>query len=89
MSGATAEVDAPPDDDDKQTFWHQFTQQRLRAFHPVLAPKVVISIYLVCGGLFSALGVGLLVVSRSVVEYSQDYTDIDANKTSRAGAFDI
>lgn len=73
----------------ENTVWHQFAQQRLKAFQPLLAPKAVISIYIVCGFLFSGMGFGFLMISRSVVEYSRDYSDIGVDEVTGTNHFDL
>uniref|UniRef100_A0A7S0FKI7 ALA-interacting subunit n=1 Tax=Pyrodinium bahamense TaxID=73915 RepID=A0A7S0FKI7_9DINO len=72
----------------QRTLWHQFTQQRLRAWQPILTPCWIISIYIVCGLIFLCLGIALLLTSRSVTEYVFDYTDI-ADPISGVGSFSL
>lgn len=81
-------ADEKEKEDAPKNIWYRFTQQRLRAWQPVPAPKVIISIYLVCGVFFSVLGIGLLLISWSVREYVYDYTDVEAEETG-VGTFTI
>lgn len=85
-SSAVTPTDQPEEDN---SFWHQFTQQRLKAFHPVHQPKVVIWIYSICGVIFSLLGAGLVYVSHEVVEYAQDYTETHVDAKTGVGSFEI
>lgn len=65
-----SEMSRPPD-----TLWTQFTQQRLRAFRPVLTPRVIIPSYFVTGLVFLAVGVLLQKLADGVVELRQEYTN--------------
>lgn len=74
--------------DEKDSMWYNFTQQRLKAWQPVLDPKWVISGYLVVGALFVVLGGFLLRTSQSVEELYKDYTDISP-AGQRVGDFEF
>lgn len=70
------------------TLWQRFTQQRLRAWQPLLAPHWVVSTYAASGLAFVCLGVSLLLVSQQAAEYARDYTDA-ADRSTGLGSFDI
>eukprot|EP00747_Dinoflagellata_sp_TGD_P163883 gnl/TRDRNA2_/TRDRNA2_183075_c0_seq1.p1 gnl/TRDRNA2_/TRDRNA2_183075_c0~~gnl/TRDRNA2_/TRDRNA2_183075_c0_seq1.p1 ORF type:complete len:426 (-),score=82.44 gnl/TRDRNA2_/TRDRNA2_183075_c0_seq1:50-1327(-) len=70
------------------SLWTQFTQQRLKAWQPVLAPHWVISFYICFGVLFVALGIVLLFASWSVEEYAVDYTNVETDENG-VGQLDI
>lgn len=61
--------------------WHRFTQQRLRAWQPILSPKWVISLYLLFGAMFLIVGLVLTNGASKVVDIVENYTekDPDAN----------
>lgn len=65
--------------DGGESLWTQFTQQRLKAWQPILEPQCAIALYAVGGLLFLGIGVVLLMMSQSVEEYSRDYTDLVLN----------
>lgn len=58
---------------------YAFTQQRLRAWQPILRPPYVIASFLLLTAVFIPLGVVLLLASKSVVEYELTYA---GNKNS-------
>jgi len=74
--------------DQPETLWTQFTQQRLKAWQPILSPKRAIALYALGGVAFVALGVILLFMSWSVEEYSVDYTELPLNE-HKVASFDI
>lgn len=54
---------------------YAFTQQRLRAWQPILRPPYVIAAFLILTAIFIPLGVVLLLASKSVIEYTVPYTN--------------
>jgi len=54
---------------------YAFTQQRLRAWQPILRPPYVIATFLILTAIFIPLGVVLLLASKSVIEYVVPYTN--------------
>jgi hypothetical protein len=90
MSGGADGPDVDQDyDAGPQTKWNRFTQQRLKAWQPVLAPKWVISIYIVCGAVFTGLGIVMLLTSWGVVEFHYEYTNTPVSEATGTGYFDI
>jgi len=73
----------------QRTLRAKFTQQRLRSWQPILAPRWIISIYIFLGLLFLCSGVVLLLTSWSVVEVVYDYTEEPTRGGSRVGYFDM
>eukprot|EP00929_Paragymnodinium_shiwhaense_P108565 TRINITY_DN74885_c0_g1_i1.p1 TRINITY_DN74885_c0_g1~~TRINITY_DN74885_c0_g1_i1.p1 ORF type:complete len:436 (+),score=53.75 TRINITY_DN74885_c0_g1_i1:123-1430(+) len=91
MSSPTGgSVNSSPSTDDKTgppSRWNQFVEKRLKAWQPVLAPKRIIAVYIICGLVFTGVGIMLLLVSQGVVEVEYDYTDNDV--ASGVGYFDM
>lgn len=83
---ASTEDKAGQEQDQSQGFWKQFQQQRLRAWQPSLSPSKVILFYIVWGLLFLLAGIGLLLNSRSIVEYVADYSEIPLQQGLTDGA---
>lgn len=54
-----------------------FSQQKLRAWQPVLTPRWIVSVFLAFGALFIVLGILLLLASSGVVECVYEYQDPD------------
>ncbi|KAH3669064.1 hypothetical protein OGAPHI_001660 [Ogataea philodendri] len=52
-----------------------FTQQKLKAYHPILTPKTVIPLLLVIAIIFIPIGGGMLYGSHSVQEFVIDYSN--------------
>ncbi|KAG7835013.1 hypothetical protein KL919_002013 [Ogataea angusta] len=52
-----------------------FTQQKLKAYHPILTPKTVIPLLLVIAVIFVPIGAGMLYGSYQVQEFVIDYSD--------------
>jgi hypothetical protein len=69
--------------------WYQFTQQRLRAWQPILSPVAVVALYLVVGVVFIGLGAFLFMSSQAIVELFYDYTELVVDAETRVGFFDI
>lgn len=58
-----------------------FRQQRMRAWQPILTPKWAILTFFVVGLIFIPIGVVLLIASRSVVYYEQEYSTACAGQS--------
>lgn len=78
-----------PDEPQQRTLWTQFTQQRLKAWQLAFTPRCVILTYMVCGIVSFAVGLRLLLLSRSAVEHVTDYTDLSVDPVTRVGSFEI
>eukprot|EP00128_Syssomonas_multiformis_P014580 Colp12_sorted_trinity150504_noHs@4269 len=52
----------------------KFKQQRLPAWQPIMTPKSVLPAFFIVGIIFVPLGIGLLVSSNQVQEYSVEFT---------------
>eukprot|EP00922_Rhytidocystis_sp_ex-Travisia-forbesii_P058454 GHVS01086393.1.p1 GENE.GHVS01086393.1~~GHVS01086393.1.p1 ORF type:complete len:523 (+),score=62.53 GHVS01086393.1:172-1569(+) len=59
----------------RQRYLHDFTQQKMRAWQPVLTPRWVITSFMIFGIVFLGIGIGLLVTSNSVIECQVQYED--------------
>eukprot|EP00922_Rhytidocystis_sp_ex-Travisia-forbesii_P013298 GHVS01019901.1.p1 GENE.GHVS01019901.1~~GHVS01019901.1.p1 ORF type:complete len:514 (-),score=84.87 GHVS01019901.1:189-1730(-) len=57
----------------RQRLAHEFTQQKMRAWQPVLTPRLVITSFMIFGIVFLGIGIGLLVSSNSVIECQVEY----------------
>ncbi|CAE8710236.1 unnamed protein product [Polarella glacialis] len=55
--------------------WHQFTQQRLRAWQMILSPGKVVALFMIVGVVFVGIGILLLMASEAIVEMFQDYSE--------------
>jgi len=72
----------------QRSLWYQFSQQRLKAWQPILTPAWTIPFYIAAGAFFLVMGLLLVYAASGVVEYTYDYTDepVDNNNV---GHFDL
>lgn len=77
------------DDDDDDEFslvnmpkYSRFYQQNQLAWTPLITPKFVINLFLICSLLFVPIGIILYFTSNNIYEFKYDYTDcIDLQST--------
>ncbi|CCH45587.1 Alkylphosphocholine resistance protein LEM3 [Wickerhamomyces ciferrii] len=61
---------------------NNFTQQKLKAIHPIITPKYVIPLFLILAVIFIPLGAGMLYGSYKVEDLTIDYTECDSQSNS-------
>jgi len=72
----------------QRSIWYHFSQQRLKAWQPILTPAWTIPFYVAAGAFFLIMGLLLAYAVSGSVEYSHDYTD-DELDSNRVGRFDF
>lgn len=60
---------------------NSFTQQKLKAFHPIITPKYIIPLFIALGVFLIALGAGMIYASYNVQDLIIDYTECDESST--------
>eukprot|EP00916_Digyalum_oweni_P022425 GHVL01037149.1.p1 GENE.GHVL01037149.1~~GHVL01037149.1.p1 ORF type:complete len:326 (-),score=52.04 GHVL01037149.1:1681-2658(-) len=59
----------------ERSILNRFTQQRLKAWQPILTPRLVIILFLTVGTIFVIIGSILLISSQSLIECTVQYED--------------
>jgi hypothetical protein len=73
-AAASTSVFAPQTKKKRKPANYAFTQQRLRAWQPILRPKYVVISFLILTAIFIPFGIALLMASKSVIQYEIPYT---------------
>jgi len=59
-----------------------FKQQRLPAWQPIITANTALPVFLIIGLVFIPIGIGLIITSERVLEYTMDYTDTNCISTN-------
>ncbi|ODV59767.1 CDC50/LEM3 family protein [Ascoidea rubescens DSM 1968] len=78
MSDSDNETDQAPKVKNRRPVENSFTQQRLKAYHPIITPKTVIPLLLITAIIFIPLGAGMLYGSNQVEDLTIEYTQCES-----------